>query len=649
MTNIATRKHMVHITCLLFAFVVQWLFVSSCANPGSGPDGGPYDETPPKIVNMSPALGEINEKSKKVTITFDEAIKVENAQEKVTISPPQIELPEIKTSGRRISVELSDSLKPNTTYTIDFSDAIVDSNEGNPLGNFTYYFSTGAQLDTMEVSGHVLAANNLEPIKGILVGLHSNLSDTAFTTLPFDRVARTDSRGHFTIKGVAPGTYHIYALKDIDNDFKMSAGEMIAFTSREIKPSSFPDIRRDTLWRDTINIDTIKSVKYTHFTPDDVLLLAFTEQNTNRALLKAQREPTYFRTFFTAPSKHLPEVKGLNFDAKDAFMVERSVGNDTLTYWLCDTTLVNCDTLTIAYTYEATNDSTHTMYMQTDTLDLVPQFSYERRKKLNEIEVEKWKKEQERKRKRGIQASLTPPAKPLELSFSARGNLTPDKNVRFSLKEPAKRIDTTRIHLFLKIDSTYHEAAYKLERDSLALLNYTLKAEWRPGQEYILNVDSAAIEGLSGKVNKTYDTRVIIEKEENFGSLFLLMPDADSTCVVQLLESDNKVKKQVRVVNGRADFFYLTPADYYLRVFNDRNQNGLWDTGNYSYKRQPEEVYYYPTKISVRANWDIEQTWNIHELPLDRQKPREITKQKEDKKKTPQNRNAERLRQKGGN
>lgn len=621
----------------------------SCANPGSGPDGGPYDETPPRIVSMTPTLGGTEEKSKKVTITFDEAIKVENAQEKVTISPPQIEMPEIKTVGRRINVELQDSLKPNTTYTIDFSDAIVDANEGNPLGNFTYYFSTGTQLDTMEVAGHVLAANNLEPIKGILVGLHSNQADSAFTSLPFDRVSRTDGSGHFVIKGVAPGSYRIYALKDVDNDFKYTQGEMLAFTSTLIKPDAFPDTRRDTLWRDTVHIDTIRTVPYTHFTPDDVLLLAFTEKNTTRALLKTQREPEYFRAFFTAPSKHIPIVKALNFNDKDAFVVERTAGNDTLTYWLRDTALVNQDTLTIAYTYEATDDSTHLNSLRTDTLDLVPLFSYQRRLKLHEAELAKWEKEKSRKERRGEIVPATPPAKPLELSFSTRGSITPDQNVRFSLKEPARNVDTTKIHLFLKVDSTYHKAPFRLERDSLALLNYTLKAEWRPGQKYVINVDSAAIVGLSGKVNKTFDTRMDIEAEEDYGSLFLLMPNADSTCIVQLMEADDKVKKQAKVRNGRADFFYVKPADYYLRVFNDRNQNGQWDTGNYAQGVQPEEVYYYPSKITIRANWDIEQTWNIHELPLDKQKPREIVKQKEDKKKTPKNRNAERLRQKRGN
>ena len=177
---------------------------------------------------MLPALGNTGEKARKVTIAFDEPVKIDNASEKVIVSPPQINMPEIKTSGRRISVELMDSLKPGTTYTIDFSDAITDCTENNPLGNFTYYFSTGTQLDTMEVAGHVLAAENLEPVKGIMVGLHSNMADSAFTTLPFDRVARTDANGHFCIKGVAPGNYHIYALKDVDGDFKYTRGEMLA-------------------------------------------------------------------------------------------------------------------------------------------------------------------------------------------------------------------------------------------------------------------------------------------------------------------------------------------------------------------------------------------------------------------------------------
>ena len=636
-------KHILHILSSLLALFL----IVACANPGSGPDGGPYDETPPRIVQMSPALGGTDVKAKKVSIVFDELIKVENAQDKVIISPPQVKTPEIKVSGRRISVELLDSLKPNTTYTVDFSDAIVDTNEGNALGNFTYYFSTGTQLDTMQVAGYVVNAEDLEPVKGILVGLHSNLQDSAFTTLPFDRVARTDGNGHFSIKGVAPGKYRIYALKDMDGDFKYVRGETLAFSHEEIVPTCFQDVRHDTLWADTVHIDTIKSVKYTHFMPDNVLLLAFTEKNTTRQLLKSQREPTYFRTFFTAPSQHIPEVRGLNFDERNAFAVERSAGNDTITYWLRDTALVNQDTLAVTYTYEATNDSTLQNYLQTDTLYLVPQFSYAKRKKFADEDMAKWKKGLEKRHKNGDFSQETPPVKPLDVRCSARGTMKPDENVHITLPEPAARLDTSAFHLFLKVDSTYQQAKFRLTADSLSLLNYTLRGEWRPGQEYVLNVDSAAIEGLSGLVNKNIDVKLRISKSDDFGSLFLVLSHAPEHAVVQLLNSSGKPMKQVRVVNGRADFFYLAPNDYYVRLYNDRNDNGKWDVGCYATDQAPEEVYYYPQKFSVRANWDIEQAWDVTALPLNKQKPRELIKQKETEKQTPKSRNAERLRNKG--
>lgn len=148
------------------------LLVASCARMGR-PDGGWYDETPPSVIGATPGDGSVNAKAKKINIFFDEFIKLENASEKVVVSPPQLEQPEIKATGKRISVELKDSLKDNTTYTVDFSDAISDNNEGNPLGNYTYSFSTGEEIDTLEVSGYVVQAENLEPVKGILVGLYA--------------------------------------------------------------------------------------------------------------------------------------------------------------------------------------------------------------------------------------------------------------------------------------------------------------------------------------------------------------------------------------------------------------------------------------------------------------------------------------------
>ena len=316
----------------LALFTIHYsLFTISCARMGQ-PDGGWYDDDPPQVVGSTPEDRATHINTKKINIFFDEFIKIENPSEKVIVSPPQLEMPEIKASGKKIVVELKDTLKENTTYTIDFSDAITDNNENNPMGNYTFTFSTGEQIDTFEIGGYVLDASNLEPIKGIAVGLYDDLSDTAFTTKPLMRISRTDSRGHFVVKGVAPGTYRAYALQDMDGDFCFKQmGEMIAFNHETFSPSSKPDTRTDTIWRDSLHIDAFKQVPYTHFLPDDVTLLAFLHPQTDRYLLKTERvEPNKFSLYFSYGDSILPEIHGLNFNADSAFVIETNEKRDTI-------------------------------------------------------------------------------------------------------------------------------------------------------------------------------------------------------------------------------------------------------------------------------------------------------------------------------
>ena len=336
---------------LLYFFTLSSLLLAvGCARMGS-PDGGWYDDDPPRVVSATPADQSTNVTTQKITILFDEFIKLEDPTQNVIVSPPQLEMPEIQAKGKKIVVELKDSLKPNTTYTIDFSDAISDNNEGNPMGNFTYTFSTGEQIDTFEVAGYVIDASNLEPVKGISVGLYNNLADSVFRTEPLMRVSRTDASGHFVIKGVAPGEYRVYALQDADGDFKFTQkSEMIAFSHQTYKPSAGPDIRQDTIWRDTLHIDNILRVPYTHFYPDDVVMLAFQELQTDRYLLKQpdRTDADRIKLFFSYGNEQLPIIKGLNFDADSAFVVEHNAKKDSITYWLRDTTLINTDTLTLS-------------------------------------------------------------------------------------------------------------------------------------------------------------------------------------------------------------------------------------------------------------------------------------------------------------
>lgn len=634
----------------LLYLVFLFLLATACANPGSGPDGGPYDEELPYVVSTTPASGDSGVKGRRVTLQFNEFIKLENASEKVTVSPPQIEMPDILTSGKRITVTLNDSLRPNTTYTIDFSDAIEDNNEGNPMGNYTFFFSTGRTVDTLEVGGHVLAAEDLEPIKGILVGLHSDTTDSAFRTRPFDRVARTDGSGRFSIKGVAPGRYRIYALNDGDGDFRFTQkSEMIAFGRESISPSFFQDTRYDTLWRDTVHYDTIVARPFTHFTPDDVVLRAFKEVNPVRHLLKTEYPvPEQFTIFFTAPSTHVPEVRGLNFDASK-LLPRISSGNDTLTFWVADTLLVRQDTLMLALTYEESNDSTLELSLRTDTLELSPKLTWAKRDKQRQEEWEEWEKNREKALKNDRPFNEEPPTVWIKLTPRIERPLAPDQNPVLVIDEPLARFDTSGVHLRLIVDSTETEAPYLLEPLPGRDFSFRLMGEWRPGQQYVIVVDSAAMTSVFGHRNRRMEQKFNIAKDDEFGSFFVNVQglDGDTTAIVELLDGRGKVVRRCRAPQGRADFFYLKPGDYYLRLLLDRDGDGMWTTGEFETGLPPEEVYYNPVKFNVRARWDIEQDWNFKTLPLTEQKPAELIKQKADPKKTVKNRNAERLRQLG--
>lgn len=635
----------------LLALIGLTSLIAACANQGAGPDGGPYDETPPHIVGMTAPERLQNGKRTKFSLVFNELIKVDNPTEKIIVSPPQIETPEIKVSGRRITVELLDSMRPNTTYTVDFSDAITDNNEGNPLGQYTYIFSTGQTTDTMQMSGYVLNAEDLEPVKGILAGLYQQHHDSVFAQRAFDRVARTDASGFFSINGVAPDRdYRLYALQDADGDFHFTQpSEMVGFLHNDLRAGAFRDTRYDTLWVDSVRYDSIRIIPYTHFTPDDLVVRAFKIDVNTRHYLKAQRDvPEWFTTFFTGPSRKRPTIQGLNFDARKAFVVNASAGNDTLTYWLADTTLLRQDTLRFAYTYDNWDDSLAQMLPKTDTLELVPKTTFAKRAANEAKELEKWNKQREKREKRGDFSKSQPPMVALQLRADVSSSLVPNRNILIQFDQPLQHFDTKKLHLRLKKDSTYHDAPYALDTVPNNILAYRLRAEWRPGQEYQLVIDSAAMTSLYGRVNLATDNKFSIAKLEDFGTVFLSLSNAHESTVVQLLGSDGKPVAQAPTKNGRAEFYYVQPGKYYLRCFFDRNGDGKWTTGSWSPRRDPEEVYYFPKEIEVRANWDLNESWDVTALRLDKQKPDALVKQRSDKQKIDTHqRNIERLRQRG--
>lgn len=688
--------------------VLLSLMLYSCANIGT-PDGGLYDETPPRIIHTSPHQGAKGITPKKVTLEFNEYIKLENAYERVVISPPQFESPDIEAYGKKVTVEFNDTLKPNFTYTIDFGSSIVDNNEGNPMGEYVFSFSTGGEIDTLQVSGKVLEAENLEPIKGMLVGLYKvesdsnavgdviNWSDSAsiaadsiFQTRPLERIGRTDGSGHFIVKGVAPGNYRIFALNDQDQSYTYSQkSEKLAFTKQIITPYAKYETRMDTVWHDSIHYDSIFPVKYTHFYPDDVVLMAFTAKQDDRYLLKSERpEQRFFSLFFTSKSDTLPRMIPLNFTAGDSTIVVETVPtNDTIKYWITDSLIYTMDTLVVQVDYYAT-DSLKQLSVRSDTLSLVSKISKERMAKQKAQAEEEWakeykkrikaerrakqaeeeraekeaeeeekkaaeaegrkyeKKKKEKKKRTKEEEEIVVPPMPLEpydIRWTSTTGLAPNKNIDLMFEEPIAYLDSSKVTFAMKVDSLFEPAPYLLLPVEGTVNAYRFYAEWEPDSTYMLTLDSAAFVSVYGKATEATKRNIKVRGLNSYSTLFVTLQNADPSAIVQLLNSQDKVVRSAHMENGRADFYFLQPQTYYMRAFFDRNGNGEWDTGDYDTRQQPEEVFYYHSPMQLRAQWDVNQTWNLKSKPLPEQKPEKITKQKPDKSKQIQHRNAEKL------
>lgn len=607
-------------------------------------EGGAYDETPPVFVGSTPLPGALNyaAKRKRIVIEFDEFINLEKPSEKVVISPPQIQQPEIKTNGKKVVVTLQDSLKPNTTYTIDFADAIEDNNEGNPLYGFAFTFSTGDRIDSMVVSGTLLNAENLEPVKGMLVGLHANLEDSAFTTLPLERVGRTDSRGQFSIRGVAPGKYRIYGLQDADqNYFYSQPTENIAFNDSLVIPAMEERMRQDTFWIDSLTIDTIVERKYTHFLPDQLLLRAFKEvSKRSQRLAKSERlVPHKFSLCFTAPADTFPRIEGLNFDADNAFIIEKPTGRiDTLDYWIKDSLVYMMDTLKMRVSYLYT-DTLNQLVPRTDTLRLV---SKQKIKTAEEKAKEREEKEKERKKRRKKGEPEKPDTEFLPIDIYAPGSMDIYDYITLTFQEPLARIDTAGLHLRQKVDTLWKDIPFDLAIDTADHKKYNIFADWDWGQSYAFEMDSTAIHGLYGLFTDKQKKEFKAKNPEEYGQIFFNIRGAKMPAFVELLDGQDKVLRTVKVVDGKADFYYLNPGKYCARLIEDANGNGVWDTGLYAEKRQPEQVYYYFQILELKANFELQQDWNVLDRPLDKQKPNDLKKQKPDEDKKKKNRNNKR-------
>ena len=576
------------------AAVLGVVLLSGCANRGVGPQGGPRDSLPPKVVKEKPKNGTLNFESNKVEIFFDEYIQLTNIPTNVVMSPPQLHPPVIRALGKKILISFEDSLVANTTYTIDFGAAIVDNNERIPLPGYAYSFATGDHIDTLGIFGQVINAANLNPVSELTVGIYDDLADSAFESKPFMRIAKTDSLGYFGIRNVRPGRYRVYALNDKSRDYQYQIGEGLAFTPEVYEPYLRSEMAEDS------------SVTY-YYEPADVLLWYFTEQRKAQYFTRATHpEPHQLVLTFGAAQDSLPTIKALHdsIDWAAHMLLQHSQGKDTLVYWINDS-IAMLDTLRFTLTYQKT-DSAYNLYWQTDTLRAV--YTAPRLNARTQAKVD------EQKRNKAI-----------AIKSNAKNNFEVYDTLRIMADAPLESLETSAVRLSQKIDTTYKTVPARIVKgDSIGMV-YQVIAAMQAGESYELVIDSGAMHDIYGHSNQSFKSSLKLKRLEDYSSLKVHVRGVEHVVRLQLLNTKDKVIRELPVENGIATFNYLPAGACYLRLYEDLNHDGKWTTGDWSKKRAPEPVYYFPSKLNLRANWDFEETFDYQAIDQLDSKPYEIS------------------------
>lgn len=601
--------------------------MSNCARVGS-PNGGIKDEIPPVVEKSKPVAGQLGYDDQRMRIFFDEIVVLKSLNDHFLVSPPTEKKPEVTAYGKELTVEFEDTLQANTTYTLYFGDAIVDNNEGNVLHNYTFSFSTGFVMDTMRLQGYVINAETLDPEVGILVGIYANQADSAFTNSVPMRIAKTNEEGWFSVNNVSPGSYKVRALGEMVTDFRFNqTGEIIAFSQDVFTTSQETITLMDSVFLDSIGEDDEHILVFKELSPrdtimyypDDIILMSFAEAFVFQTLSEKKRD-IETRLDYTFNSKIVEEPKIRLLDDTlntDWNISEISDDSLTISYWVKDSALYNLDTIAVLFEYQVT-DSLQRYVWKEDTL----QMRFKRKKK-SERQQRKDAKQAEKDKEEGKVEKI--PA--LKLNFEYKGSVPYFEDYKFVSEQPIASIRDTSIRLFEIInDSTMTPLKFKFEKDTETPRSYRMVYRWDEGKTYQLIIDSASIYDIYGLTNDSIGQKISVVGEEKFSTIIMNLKNMKGVAMVSLLDSKQEVVETQRVTPelGEAVFFYLKPSKYYVSLFYDTNDNGLWDPGEYSEQRQAEERRFFSKMIEAKAYYEMEEDWDVEGAPIREQKPKDL-------------------------
>ena len=604
----------------LILFAVFAVFFTDCAKVGS-PTG---DKIPPRVVSSKPDNYKKNFSSKVLEITFDEFVTIKNLNSELVVSPPLKERPIMKMRGKTLILDLNNELRDSITYNFNFGKAITDFREGNILENYEFVVSTGDFLDSLSLTGKLLQAFDLEPSKDpVLVMMYNNLNDSApLQEIPI-YLGKTGKEGDFTINNIKTGTYRIFALKDANNNMIYDLpDESIAFSdSAFIFDPALTDFSEDIIIDTSLIADYVDSTMFTDslfttFVVDSVTgdtinipqklsyalhlnLFLFNEMTTIQYITNKERteKERIFITFNRPPFDSV-SIEPLNFGEKPRpLLKEISQNHDTIVMWVADTGIASMDTLLLKVSYSA-YDTLHQLTWRSDTLNM------RYRGKQEPVKARRSQKDQEE----------VPAKEYLGLKLNVQPNSSMDLNKPLNVvaPRPVSDFDSSRMQLFRLVDTIEVEDSYHLLPDSAKIRSFIFQVKWEEGKKYHLFIAPGAFTDIYGMSNDTIDIRFNTRFSEYYGKIIVSLPGNHSPYLIQLMDDKNNIVA-IRPVTDDAKivFDYLNPGNYRLKATRDTNRNGQWDTGKYLENIQPEKVFFYPEKIELRSNWDIDLSWEI--------------------------------------
>jgi len=608
---------------ILFGISLFYLiFYTSCANIGS-PTGGLKDSIPPVVVKTIPELRGINYKGSDARFTFNEFITPDEIREKLVISPPMKKKPVIKMKGKTLIVEFTEDLRKESTYSLDFKDAVADLNEKNPIEEFRFSFSTGPSFDSLRVAGFVKNAMTQEPVDKALVLLHRDQDYTAFVDSVPEYIGTTNKEGFFMIDNVAPGEYRLYALMDADNSLTYNShAENIAFADSVIVPSAKYVVRNDTIVK---GLDTLLVTGHVDYLPKTRYLMMFQEEKFDQYLDSYKRTQgnkcNFYFTESLSDSFHVSLLKPT--PTKDWSFMESNLKRDSITIWITDTVFSKKDSLQFELKYQVL-DSLNQLVIKRDTIEMVyiaPK-TIKAKKKKNDV--------------------------PEIPTINLAHNINPSahdiyRRIQIEAPEPLTSFDLSKIRLYSMIDTVKTMIPIEVKRDSNSIRKYYIEHRWEPNSNYVFQIDSAAAYNIYGYPSNKIDLKFRTQKEDFYGKIFLTISGLSVPAIVQLLanDKDEKVLQKIQILeDGRIEFPYLKPEKYIIRLILDPNKDGKWDTGFLAGNLEPEEVVYYPKVIKVRSNFEYKENWQIDYKPnykkelIDEELDKEKARKKELGKKT---------------